>query len=213
MSVERAWQVLLLGGASGVGKTMVSYRLAQHFGAGITEVDDFQVVLEGMTTPEQYPELHCFRTRRDEWDRLDEDQRLAVAIRYATVMARALELVVANHLESRTPIVLEGDFLLPLLATQPSYGGIPASSQVRALFLYEDAEEQIARNFLAREGEPQPERARMSWRYGRWLRREADGLGVTTIPARPWDTVFERARAAVEIANPAGMPRGGPVPI
>jgi tRNA A37 N6-isopentenylltransferase MiaA len=41
----RRWQVLLLGGPSGAGKTAVSYRLARHFGVGITEVDDFQVVL------------------------------------------------------------------------------------------------------------------------------------------------------------------------
>lgn len=53
MNTQRPWQVLLLGGASGVGKTSVSYRLAQHYGVGLTEVDDFQVVLEGMTTPDQ----------------------------------------------------------------------------------------------------------------------------------------------------------------
>src|SRR5450432_682724 len=34
----RQWQVLLLGGPSGVGKTAVSYRLAHYFGVGITEV-------------------------------------------------------------------------------------------------------------------------------------------------------------------------------
>ena len=28
----RAWRVILLGGASGVGKTSVSYRLAQRYG-------------------------------------------------------------------------------------------------------------------------------------------------------------------------------------
>ena len=39
-----------------------SYRLAQHFGIGITEVDDFQVLLERMTTPEQQPALHFWRT-------------------------------------------------------------------------------------------------------------------------------------------------------
>ena len=59
---SRAWQVLLLGGPSGTGKTAVSYRLARHFGIGITEVDDFQVLLERMTTPEQQPALHFWRT-------------------------------------------------------------------------------------------------------------------------------------------------------
>ena len=56
--VTRSWQVLLIGGASGSGKTSVSYRLANHFNVGITEIDDFQVILERMTTPEQQPELH-----------------------------------------------------------------------------------------------------------------------------------------------------------
>jgi 2-phosphoglycerate kinase len=43
--------VLLLGGASGTGKTAVSYRLARHFDIGITEVDELQIVLEHMNTP------------------------------------------------------------------------------------------------------------------------------------------------------------------
>ena len=43
----------MIGGASGVGKTLVSYPLARQFGVGITEVDDFYGVLERMTTPEQ----------------------------------------------------------------------------------------------------------------------------------------------------------------
>jgi 2-phosphoglycerate kinase len=42
----RSWQVLLLGGASGTGKTSVSYRLARYFDIALTEVDDFQVMLE-----------------------------------------------------------------------------------------------------------------------------------------------------------------------
>jgi 2-phosphoglycerate kinase len=61
------WTVLLIGGASGVGKTQVSYRLAQHFGVGITEIDDFHVILERMTTPEQYPEVHLFPTDPEAW--------------------------------------------------------------------------------------------------------------------------------------------------
>jgi broad-specificity NMP kinase len=59
---QRSWQVLLLEGPSGVGKTSVSYRLASHFGIGITEVDDFQVIRERMTTPTEQPILHYWRT-------------------------------------------------------------------------------------------------------------------------------------------------------
>ena len=39
MGTRRDWQVLLFGGASGVGKTSVSYRLAHAFRVGLTEVE------------------------------------------------------------------------------------------------------------------------------------------------------------------------------
>ncbi len=204
MGGQRPWQVLLLGGASAVGKTSVGYRLAHRYGVGLTEVDDFQAILERMTAPEQYPELHFFRARPDEWQQMNEEERLAHGIRYAEVMADALELVIANHLDG-SPVVLEGDFLLPALAVRPAYDGVPAAGRVRGLFLYEE-EAQIGRNYLAREGRPQPGRARASWRYSEWLRREAERLGVPTIAARPWDTVLERACAAFPPATDATQP-------
>ncbi len=198
MGAQRRWHVLLLGGASGVGKTHVSYRLAQHFGVGITEIDDVQVVLERMTTPDQQPVLHFFRTDPEAFSRLDEAGKLAHAIRYAEMMAEPLEYVIANHLDGGAPIVLEGDFILPSLAVRSTYDGVPAAGRVRALFVCEDDEEQIGRNYLAREGEPQPGRARASWRHSEWLHQEADRLGIPAIAARPWETVFERAVTLLE---------------
>ena len=198
MSRRRSWDVLLIGGASGVGKTQVSYRIAQHFGVGITEVDDFQVILEHMTTLEQQPVIHLFPTNPDAFFRMSEEEKLTFAIRYGEVMAEPLEYVIANHLDGGSPVVLEGDFVLPSLAVKHAYNGIPAAGRVRGLFIFEEDEEQIARNYLAREGEPQPGRARASWRHSEWLRREAERLGRATLPARPWETVFERALAALE---------------
>ena len=56
------WSVLLLCGASGTGKTQVSYPLARHYGVPIVEVDDLVEALQAMTTPEQQPILHYWRT-------------------------------------------------------------------------------------------------------------------------------------------------------
>lgn len=198
MNATLPWTVLLLGGASGVGKTSISYRLAQHFGVGLTEVDDFQIVLEGMTTPEQYPVLHFWRTNFEEARRMSREEHVDFFRRYAEVMAEALTLVIANHIETRTPIVLEGDFILPALARQDTHGDIAANGQVRALFLYEEDEEQIARNYFLRDGIEQRERARISWLVNSWIRAETARLGVPAIPARPWDTVLDRAVRAIE---------------
>jgi 2-phosphoglycerate kinase len=198
MNSGRTWQVLLIGGASGVGKTSVSYRLAAHFGVGITEVDDFQVVLQRMTSPAEQPILHYERTHAEAASRWGEDDRLAHMLRLSAAMAPAIELVIANHIESRAPIVLEGDFLLPELAVRPAYAGVPGEGEVRGLFLYEEDEAQLARNYLAREGTAQPRRARASWRHSEWLRGECARLGVAALPARPWDTALARCIAAID---------------
>lgn len=197
MELQRTWQVLLLGGASGTGKTSVSYRLAHAFGVGLTEMDDFQIVLERMTAPEQQPALHYFRLHSAEVLRMDDAAMLAHTLSVAEVMSGAMELVIANHLATRAPIVLEGDFLLPSLAIRTAYDGVPAGGHVRAVFLYEEDEGQILQNFHAREGEEQRRRARASWYYSEWLRREAARLRLPAVPARPWDTVLERVIAAL----------------
>jgi 2-phosphoglycerate kinase len=200
METRRDWQVLVLGGASGVGKTMVSYRLAHHFAFGLTEMDDFHIVLKRMTTPEQQPALHFFRLHAAEVLRMDDEQMLAHILDTSKAMSGAMELVIGNHLASSAPVVLEGDFLLPSLAVRPAYDGIPADGQVRAVFLYEEDEQQILRNYRAREGTDQPHRARVSWYHSEWLRREAERLGLPAVPARPWDTVLERIIAVLQPA-------------
>lgn len=198
-SPARSWTVLLFEGASGIGKTSVSYRLAQYFGVGLTEVDDFQVLLEQMTTPEQQPALHFWRTHPAP-HQLAAQEIFEQGLSIGRSMAPGLEAVIANHLEEHTPIVLEGDFLHPALAAQTSFAGIPNEGRVRAVFLIEPDEAQLVANFLQREPQsgPQVTRARVSWLYGQWLKHEAERYGLAVLPARPWDTVFERVAAALE---------------
>lgn len=189
----RSWQVLLLGGPSGVGKTSVSYRLAHHFGIGITEIDDFQVMLECMTTPAEQPALHYWRTH-PEAAKQPAQEIVKQLIAVGQVMMPALEAVITNHLESQVPIVLEGDFILPALAISSFCLQNSTDSQVQTLFLYEESEEQLCRNFLQRESEHglQAKRAQVSWLYGQWLKQEAERLNILALPARPWDNLFER---------------------
>jgi 2-phosphoglycerate kinase len=194
----RAWDVLLIGGPSGVGKTQVSYPVARHFGIGITEVDDFQVMLERMTTPEQQPALHFWNTH-PEAPSLPAEQIMEQGLEIGRVMLPALEAVIANHLESNAPVVLEGDFILPELAARTQFMDEPNGGRVRAVFLYEPDEAQLVQNYAAREPEAgvQEKRARVSWLHGQWLMAETERLGVPLLPARPWDTVFARVLEAI----------------
>jgi len=185
--------VLLLGGASGVGKSQIASDLAARFEARSIAVDDIQAVLERMTTPERFPAVHRWPLHPDEVLALDDEGMLEHTHAYAAVMAQALEPVIANHLEEHAPVVLEGDFILPSLAVKTSYDGVSSDGRIRALFLYEEDETQLARNIRAREGEDQPRRARASWYYSEWLRDECGRLSIPAIPTRPWETTFQRA--------------------
>jgi 2-phosphoglycerate kinase len=191
-NINLPWTVLLIGGASGCGKTSVSYDVARHFGIGITEVDDFQVILQKMTSPQQQPALHFWNTHPNP-TALSPEEIFEQGLEIGEVMTPALQAVIDNHIESRQPIVLEGDFIHPALATH-------YKEQVCAVFIYEPDESQILANYLRREPEsgPQTFRARVSWLKGEWLKREAEYLGQTVLLSRPWDTLLSRLVATVE---------------
>lgn len=195
---ERRWQVLLVGGASGVGKTSVSHRLARHFGVAIAEVDDFQALLERMTTAEQQPAVHFWRTHPAP-DRLPAAEIVQRMLEHSDAIRPGLEAVIANRLEASTPLVLEGDFVLPALAAQASFSGQANGGRVRGVFLHEPDEQQFVANYLAREPAtgPQVKRAQVSRLHGQWLRAEAERHGLPVVVARPWDTVLERLVAAL----------------
>jgi 2-phosphoglycerate kinase len=183
--------VLLIGGGSGVGKSSVALQLARRFEVGLTEVDDFQRVLERMTTPEQFPAVHAFRLDPDGWWAMNDQSKVDALIAYGEVMSMALEPVLRNHLDGCIPTIYEGDFLLPSFAARDSYCGHSTDGRVRGVFLYDDAG-QIDRNFQQREGQSQPDRARISHLYGQWLRSEAERYGQLAVSARPWETVLDR---------------------
>ena len=190
---KRTWQVLLIGGASGSGKTSISYRLAHHFGVGITEADDIHQALISLTTPEQQPILHYWGTHPEtrQWS---AEQILQHFLKVCDQMAPAFAAVIANHLETDIPLVLEGDYLLPALAAQSSFGGFANEGRVRGLFIHEEDEEQFVQNYLQREPTSgrQERRARVSWLHSQWLVEQAHARGGIVVNARPWDTSFER---------------------
>src|SRR5688572_23237094 len=97
MAQKRTWDVLLIGGASGTGKTSMSYRVAKNFGINLVEVDDFQVLLRKMMTPEQQPILHHWDTHPDPFSMAPEEMTQNL-IDTGGVMRAGLEAVIANHL-------------------------------------------------------------------------------------------------------------------
>jgi 2-phosphoglycerate kinase len=206
-----SWRVLLMGGASGVGKTVLAHKLARHYGVSLLLVDDVRLALQQVTTPEQQPALHYFLTTPDVW-RQPKDDLLAGFIGVATALTRALGVIAAHHLvvEGAGPVIIEGDGIAPSLVGEqspvlPHILDPGLMRAVQALFVDESEEEMIFANMLARgrgfERTPPDEQranAHAAWRYGGWLRDEAKKHHALVIPARPQETLFERALALAE---------------
>jgi 2-phosphoglycerate kinase len=193
---DRPWDVFVLGGASGTGKTSVSYRFARHYGVGITEVDDLFIAAQALTSPRSLPAIHAWWSHPDPTS-LAPAEILEMHLAASRAMSPAIRAVIRNHLEDGPPIVLEGDYILPEALDLD--GEDKPSARVRGVWLDEPDVEQLARNFVAREGEPQSpgKRAQVSSLYGTWLRQECERRGIPAIPARPWGSVLQRLKSAV----------------
>jgi 2-phosphoglycerate kinase len=186
--------VVLVGGASGVGKSSVAYAIADRLRIPIVEIDDLVVAIQAVTRPHEHPDIHYWETHRDEAASWDVERFVHTLIGMAEALAPAVTAVIANHLETELPVVIEGDYLLPsLVATEA------ARHRVRGVFVHEPDAEQIVANYRTREPDAgdQHMRARVSVRYGDWLSTHAAAVGVPVVIARPWTTVVERAMAAL----------------
>ncbi len=198
MMTRPNWNVLLIGGHSGVGKTTVAQHLASVLGTGLGHVDDFRLVLERMTTPVQQPALHALLTIEQSMHSSQPQLRDAL-IAVARTMSYAMEIVIAHHVATNAPMILEGDGLLPELAAQRVYANLDSANSVRAIFLVEDDEQMLFHTMLARQRgleqlpvEVQRHRVRASWLYGQWLKAEAHQHRVPVVPPRPWQTLGDR---------------------
>lgn len=198
--VPSDWTVLLVGGASGAGKSTASRRLASRLGVNLTEVDDIQVALETATGSEHL--LHYWRTNFEEYMSWSDDRRVEHHVRVCReVFQPVMQALVAEHLQTGTRVVYEGDFLLPELATMTSYGGRSNQGRVRALFVSEPDPAQVAANHEARDGGAEPERSRTSSLFDAFIRAECTRHNVPFIYARPWVSVVDRALVALTLST------------
>jgi 2-phosphoglycerate kinase len=190
---SRCWDVLLMGGPSGTGKSIVSGEVARYFEVNITEVDDISLAVRKMTTPEQQPILHYWDTRTEETE-FSPQSILELTVSVGRVLLPALAAVALDHLDCRTATVMEGDYLLPELVPLLSEHDPDLSKRVRCVFLYEPDETQLVRNYSSREPtqEAQTYRAHVSWLYGQWLKAECERLGLPALSPRPWETLLPR---------------------
>lgn len=202
-----SWDILLIGGASGVGKSRAAAQLAAQAGESegfVVEFDDVVSAVEAMTTAEHHPALHHFESIPDT-ARLTVEQVLDLQIATARALEPAVLGVVRNRLTVDVPAVIEGDYLTPAAAAEAIREGRSAGRRVRAVFLHEQDPDQILANYTAREpgsGE-QRHRAQVSAAYSHWLSRQASRHGVPVVACRPWTGLPGRVAGALGRHGPA----------
>ncbi len=163
----------------------------QGYAARWAATDDLVAAVKAMTTYEQQPHLHY-------WDRHPgarswapaEIAKLHQAV--ADAVRPAFEAVIADHVESATRVVLEGDYLVPEL--QAAFG-----DAVRAVVLDELDVERLVDNYRAREpgnGE-QRYRAQVSTQVGAQLAQRATRCRIPVVTARPWTDCIDRLDRAL----------------
>jgi 2-phosphoglycerate kinase len=184
------WTVALICGASGIGKTTVAVALAARYGVPLAEADDMVTAVKALTTAQQAPALHYWDTHPQA--RAWPTERIVdLHLQVAEAMRPAFRAVLADHVEFLAPVVFEGDYLLPELAT-----GLEG---VCAVVLDEPDEDQIVAAYLAREPDtgPQRVRAQVSVLLGRRLVDRAMQANAAVVPARPWSDCLDRVDEAL----------------
>ncbi|MFF9567689.1 AAA family ATPase [Streptomyces sp. NPDC014685] len=194
-----SWDIVLIGGASGIGKSRLAAQLADEHRAFVVEFDDVVGAVEAMTTAEHHPALHHFDDIPD-IDRLPAGQVLDLQIATARALEPAVLGVVRNRLTVDVPAVVEGDYLTPAAAAAAVHEGAGSGRRVRAVFLHEADPDRITANYAAREpgsGE-QRSRAQVSAAYSHWLADQAARHGLPVVDCRPWDDLAERVARALD---------------
>lgn len=171
------WKVLLIGGSSGVGKTVVARELAKHLSLSLLLLDDIRLALQQATSDQTHPELHVFLNYHlEQWK--NSESVYADWIAVGRAMLKPLHAIIKHHciVPDVGPIIIEGDGILPI-ASSP----FPDPKDVRTLFIVEQNETQLLHNLRSRgrgfnewDTLEQEGFAHASWLYGQWLAREAD---------------------------------------
>ncbi len=200
------WKVLLIGGSSGIGKTVIAQELARQLSIPLLLVDDVRLALQQVTTPVQQPGIHIFLDyQAEQWRRAESIRDDWITVGQA--MIAPLKVIMAHHIvvPSVGSIIIEGDGILPSLATPQTFtdlrhfSGLEIDHEIRAVFIIESDEEQILRNLHTRGrgfetwgGEEQRAFAHASWLFGEWLLQETQAHHLPVLPARPYDSLLER---------------------
>lgn len=200
-----SWKVLVVFGASGTGKSTLAAALARKHGCTWLQVDDLRLALQysNAQLPVYNDELYWF-LRHPDFPLLPANEVLDAFIGTARALEPAVRIVIESHVATDSPMVIEGDGILPGLSNDESLRSLVDSGAVRFCCLKADSVDELMKNMIDRGrgvGAGTPDRARLhamaNWTFNCWLADECARLDVPVVSSRPFDTLMERVELAI----------------
>jgi len=198
---RRDWHILLIGGGTGTGKTRLSEELARHFSVRAVEGDVLRWSIESVVSPGSDRDLHIFHDPSF-WE-LPVEEMVERSLRWSARLCEINAAVLVRHHFVNRPIILEAVWVLPEFAAQTRFGDVDLSGRIRSLFLYEPDIDLLRERLYGRDGalglpSNQPRRLASFHEQGLVLKQRAEALGLPVLECRPFETLFERALAALQ---------------
>ena len=206
---NRSWDVLLIGGVSGAGKTTAAEELGRRLSIPWIGVDDLRLAFQWsrVSLPERTDALYFFLDTPDVWSQPPNRLRDGL-IDIGELMSPAIEVVVGNHLDNAGPVIIEGDGVLPSIVERPEIRAGIDAGRVRTVFVSEGDVERLYRNYRARPrgpGERPDEELRAEARaktlFNAWLAEEAGRRHLPVIPSQPFASLPDRILAAADSSH------------
>ena len=198
-----SWSVLLIGGASGTGKSTVARQIGRDLGMPWYQVDDLRLALQWMeaSLPAETEALQYFAHIEEKphiWKQPPE-ALCGMLIAVGHMLRPAIAAIIDNHISQNNPIVIEGDGILPSLLDHRHVGLHVETGKVSRIVLAEPDQATLLANMRERnrgqgymtDADVTTE-ARAKWLFAEWLAQEAARRNVPVVESRPWEALVRR---------------------
>jgi 2-phosphoglycerate kinase len=179
-------RVYLLGGSSSVGKTTAAAIVAERLGASHLQLDH---IAQASTDPR----VRRFHPGVDALWSQPAAQLCDLLVDKGEALAEPLQALIRQCLSGSSITVVEGEGVHPRLAAHHR------EEQVRFAFVVEPEQAALFQTLTERSARfralPEAHQhtvAATNWRYGNWLRQQAQQFDQPWLESRPWATLPDR---------------------
>lgn len=188
--------VLLIGGSSGTGKSILARQLSEYFKIPLCEVDDIRIAIQQIADKNKYSKLFNFLNSGDYRNKMSVSEFVTKQIEVANSVWIALKVLAEKHDFLNEKVIFEGDNILPINTKELK------SEKIKQIYICDNKEE-IYRNMLNRKRHNITEEeikkdAEFSFAYGQEICKQAKENDFLAIQASPLETLLERVLKLIE---------------